>query len=55
MISLSYFSFTPPQQQDVAAVLQAAANLNWAGYRVDQAQLEKISGLKLIPIPPPAG
>lgn len=50
----AYFSFETPQKEDVASLLEAVANLNWAGYRVDQAQLEEKTGLKLTPVVPPA-
>ena len=52
----AWFEFDVPQVENTAQLLEAAANLNWAGYRVDQAQLEEKTGLKLIPIQmePPA-
>ena len=46
----AYFEFDVPQTENTAKLLEAAANLNWAGYRVDQKQLEEKTGLKLIPI-----
>lgn len=46
----AYFSFDVPQREDTAALIESVANLNWAGYRVDQKQLEEKTGLKLIPI-----
>jgi phage gp29-like protein len=48
--SAAFFQFDVPQTEDTTALLEAAANLNWAGYRVDQKQLEEKTGLKLIPI-----
>ena len=50
----AYFQFAIPQTESTAALLEAAANLNWAGYRVDRAQLEEKTGLRLIDIAPPA-
>ena len=49
----AYFSFEIPQKEDLASLLESVANLNWAGYRVDQAQLEEKTGLKLMPVEPP--
>jgi phage gp29-like protein len=46
----AFFEFDVPQTENTAKLLEAAANLNWAGYRVDQKQLEEKTGLKLIPI-----
>ena len=51
---VAYFSFEVPQKKDTNQLLEAVANLNWAGYRVDQKQLEEETGLKLYPIEPPA-
>jgi phage gp29-like protein len=53
---VAFFEFDVPQVENTAQLLEAAANLNWAGYRVDQKQLEEKTGLKLVPIPtgPPA-
>jgi phage gp29-like protein len=48
--AVAYFEFDVPQTENTAKLLEAAANLNWAGYRVDQKQLEEKTGLKLIPI-----
>lgn len=31
----------------MADIIQAAANLSWSGYRIDQRQLEEKLGLKL--------
>lgn len=50
----AWFQFDVPQTEDTATLLEAAANLNWAGYRVDQTQLEEKTGLKLIPLAPEA-
>jgi phage gp29-like protein len=47
----AYFAFDVPQKEDLASMLESVANLNWAGYRVDQKQLEEKTGLKLIPLP----
>jgi hypothetical protein len=49
----AYFSFEIPQKEDLASLLESVANLNWAGYRVDQKQLEEKTGLKLMPVEPP--
>ena len=49
----AYFSFDVPQKEDAAALLEQVGNLSWAGYRVDQKQLEEKTGLKLIPVEPP--
>ena len=49
----AYFSFEIPQKEDLASLLESVANLNWAGYRVDQKQLEEKTGLTLIPVEPP--
>jgi phage gp29-like protein len=50
---VAYFSFEVPQREDVPQLLENVANLNWAGYRVDMAQLEEKTGLKLMEAPPP--
>ncbi len=52
---VAYFSFAVPQKEDVPSLLESVANLNWAGYRVDKAQLEEKTGLKLLEAPPPGG
>ena len=52
---VAYFTFEVPQQEDVPTLLESVANLNWAGYRVDKAQLEEKTGLKLLEAPPPGG
>ena len=48
---VAYFSFEIPQKEDTAALLEQVGNLSWAGYRVDQKQLEEKTGLKLSPLP----
>jgi phage gp29-like protein len=50
---VAYFTFDIPQQENTSALLEAVGNLSWAGYRVDQAQLEEKTGLKLIPVEQP--
>ena len=50
---VAYFSFDIPQKEDVNALLASVGNLSWAGYRVDMAQLEEKTGLKLHEIPQP--
>ena len=52
---VAYFSFAIPQKEDVPTLLESVANLNWAGYRVDKAQLEEKTGLRLLEAPPPGG
>ncbi|HBA86309.1 MAG TPA: hypothetical protein DCZ95_19690 [Verrucomicrobia bacterium] len=52
---VAYFSFEIPQKEDVNALLASVGNLSWAGYRVDMAQLEEKTGLKLNEIPVPGG
>ena len=52
---VAYFSFDIPQKEDVNALLASVGNLSWAGYRVDMAQLEEKTGLKLQEIPQPGG
>lgn len=43
-----YFRFDLPQSEEsMADIIQAAANLSWSGYRIDQRQLEEKLGLKL--------
>jgi phage gp29-like protein len=49
----AYFAFDVPQKEDLASMLESVANLNWAGYRVDQKQLEEKTGLKLMPVEVP--
>ena len=49
----AYFRFDIPQQEDVNKLLESVGNLSWAGYQVDQAQLEEKTGLKLIKIQVP--
>ncbi|NTW37431.1 MAG: hypothetical protein HGB17_15190, partial [Syntrophobacteraceae bacterium] len=50
---VAYFSFEIPQQEDLPQLLENVANLNWAGYRVDMAQLEEKTGLRLMDAPSP--
>ena len=50
---VAYFTFEVPQKEDTASLLEQVANLNWAGYRVDQKQLEEKTGLKLTAVEPP--
>lgn len=50
---VAYFSFEVPQKEDVNALLEQVGNLSWAGYRVDQKQLEEKTGLTLIPMEQP--
>ena len=38
---VAYFEFDVPQTENTAKLLEAAANLNWAGYRVDQKQAQR--------------
>ena len=47
----AYFEFDVPQQENPAALIESVGNLSWAGYTVDQKQLEEKTGLKLIPLP----
>ncbi len=52
----AYFEFALPQQENTPALLEAVANLSWAGYRVEREQLEEKTGLRLLEIPqPPPG
>ncbi len=48
---VAYFNFDVPQQDDAVALLGAIGNLSWAGYTVEQKQLEEKTGLKLLPLP----
>ncbi len=48
---VAYFNFDVPQQQSTTDLLAAIGNLSWAGYTVDQKQLEEKTGLKLLPLP----
>ena len=50
----AYFRFNVPQKAESAKdVIEAAANLAWSGYKIDQKQLEEKLGLKLEMIAPP--
>jgi phage gp29-like protein len=49
----AYFTFDVPQKEDTASLLEQVGNLSWAGYHVDQKQLEEKTGLKLIPVEVP--
>jgi phage gp29-like protein len=43
-----YFKYDIPQAPETMSdVIQAASNLSWSGYRIDQKQLEEKLGLKL--------
>ena len=44
---VAYFTFDIPQEETPAQVIEAASNLSWSGYRIQQAQLEEKLGLKL--------
>jgi phage gp29-like protein len=50
---VAYFAFDMPQQEDTAKLLESVGNLSWAGYRVDKAQLEEKTGLRLIEVEQP--
>ena len=47
----AYFRFDVPEDYNVPTMLEAVANLNWAGYRVDKSQIEDKTGLKLLDAP----
>lgn len=47
MPKVAYFTFDIPQEETPAQVIEAASNLSWSGYRIQQAQLEEKLGLKL--------
>jgi hypothetical protein len=50
----AYFRFNVPQKAESAKdVIEAAANLAWSGYKINQKQLEEKLGLKLEQIAPP--
>ena len=49
----AYFTFDIPRRDDPATTLQAVSALSWAGYSVEQKQLEEKLGLRLVPLPKP--
>lgn len=49
----AYFAFDVPQRADFNAIMSAVGNLSWAGFRINQQQLEEKTGLRLEPLERP--